>query len=390
MDEQAEAGVAEDFGLAGVVGQADAVFGEKRDGVEKSNRPDPDLTFPVFELILYTAKEKIIQDPQKGKGEVFMKKAICLLAALSLGMAVLAGAAMAWERGTHAFIADKLKKAGGPYNIDEMYGAMAPDVFNYLFTMPNVAFRDYLYDQTHHQFLKVKEAVKWGYEKSSAYGFLSHNNVWGADSTAHIASRTLLLNEGYVITKAKMLNNWLIANVPQYAALVSEAPAVGVDICHNVIEAAGDIVLARNDTSVGAKLMEIALRPKPHMQNLMVRAYAQGLSDVSGSRGYFITLAQAEQLIRSEETKFRISCIGYGYLLQQDESVILANVIAEFKQLAVLYLALNGLPVPDEGTLNALLNVSFQVADSLIKDDYMREIQATIAMVKRNMVKEVK
>ncbi|TRZ84535.1 hypothetical protein D4R89_13405 [bacterium] len=55
MDEQAEAGVAEDFGLAGVVGQADAVFGEKRDGVEKSNRPDPDLTFPVFELILYTA-----------------------------------------------------------------------------------------------------------------------------------------------------------------------------------------------------------------------------------------------------------------------------------------------------------------------------------------------
>jgi len=70
--------------------------------------------------------------------------------------------------------------------------------------------------------------------------------------------------------------------------------------------------------------------------------------------------------------------------------VILANVIAEFKQLAVLYLALNGLPVPDEGTLNALLNVSFQVADSLIKDDYMREIRATIAMVNRNMVKEVK
>ena len=38
----------------------------------------------------------------------------------------------------------------------------------------------------------------------------------------------------------------------------------------------------------------------------------------------------------------------------------------------------------------ALLNISFQVADSLIKDDYMAEIMATIAMVKRNMVKEVK
>jgi hypothetical protein len=319
-----------------------------------------------------------------------MKKALCLLAALSLGVAMLAGAAMAWERGTHAYIADKLKKAGGPYNIDEMYGAMAPDVFNYLFTAPHVLFRDYLYDQTHHQFLKVKDAVKWGYEKSSAYGFLSHNNVWGADSTAHIASRTLLLNEGYIITKAKMLNNWLIANVPQYAALVSAAPAVGVEICHNVIEAAGDIVLARRDSSVGAKLMEIALRPKPHMQNLMVRAYAQGLSDVSGSRGYPIDLSQAEQLIRSEEEGFRSSCIAYGFLLQQDESVILENVIAQFKQLAVLYLALNGLPNPGEATLTLLLQVSFQVADGLIKDDYMKEIQATIAMVKRNMVKEVK
>ena len=319
-----------------------------------------------------------------------MKKTICLLAALAIGMAVLAGAAIAWERGTHAFIADKLKKAGGPYNIDEMYGAMAPDVFNYLFTMPNVAFRDYLYDQTHHQSLKVKTAVKWGYEKSSAYGFLSHNNVWGADSTAHIASLTLLLNEGYVITKAEMLNYWLIANVPQYAALVSGAPAVGVDICHNVIEAAGDIVLARNDTSVGAKLMEIALRPKPHMQNLMVRAYAQGLSDVSGSYGYPINLSQAEQLIRSEEEGFRTSCIAYGFLLQQDESIILANVIAQFKQLAQVFLALYGLPVPDDATLTALLQVSFQAADDLIKDDYMGEILATIAMVKRNMVKEVK
>jgi hypothetical protein len=319
-----------------------------------------------------------------------MKKAICLLAAVSIGLAMVAGAAAAWERGTHAYIADKLKKAGGPYNIDEMYGAMAPDVFNYLFTEPNVLFRDYLYDQTHHQFMKVRNAVKWGYEKSSAYGFLSHNNIWGADSTAHIASLTLLQNEGYIITKAKMLNDWLIANVPGYAALVSSAPGVGVEICHNIVEAAGDIVLARHDPSVGAKLMEIALRPKPHMQNLMVRAYAQGLADVSGSKGYPITLAQAEGLIRSEEEGFRTSCIAYGYLLQQDESIILENIIAQFKQLAQLFLTLNEIPVPDDSTLTALLEVSFQGADLLIKGDYMREVQATIAMVKRNMVKKIK
>jgi hypothetical protein len=319
-----------------------------------------------------------------------MKKAICLVAAVSIGLAMLAGAAAAWERGTHAYIADKLKKAGGPYNIDEMYGAMAPDVFNYLFTAPNVLFRDYLYDQTHHQFMKVRNAVKWGYEKSSAYGFLSHNNIWGADSTAHIASLTLLQNEGYVITKAKMLNDWLTVYAPGYADLVGAAPGLGVEICHNIIEAAGDIVLARHDRSVGAKLVEIALRPKPHMQNLMVRAYAQGLADVSGSKDHHITLVQAEQLIRSEEEGFRTSCIAYGYLLQQDEEIILANVIAQFKQLAQLFLTLNGVDVPDDTTLTALLQGSFQAAIPLIQGDYMKEIQATIAMVKRNMVKEVK
>jgi len=318
-----------------------------------------------------------------------MKKGFCLLAAVGLALALWAGTGMAWERGTHAYIADKLKKAGGPYNIDEMYGAMAPDVFNYLFKAPNVLFRNYLYDQTHHQFLKVKNAVKWGYEKSSAYGFLSHNNVWGADSTAHIASRTLLPNQGYIITKAEMLHGFLL-NDPLYAALVGSNPAIGLEICHNVIEAAGDIILARHDASAGSKLIKIALRPKPHMQNLMVRAYAQGLAEFSASTPYAIDLTAAEQLIRSEETKFRTSCIGYGYLLQQSESVILENVIAQFKELAQDYLALYGIPNPGPEALEALLQASFGLALPLIQDDYMKEIQATIAMVKRNMVKEVK
>ncbi|MCX7975309.1 MAG: hypothetical protein N3B16_12560 [Candidatus Aminicenantes bacterium] len=69
--------------------------------------------------------------------------------------------ALAWEKGTHAFIADKLKKADGPYNIEEMYGAMAPDVFNYLFSLPRILYRDYLHDQTHHHFLKVQQAIKF-------------------------------------------------------------------------------------------------------------------------------------------------------------------------------------------------------------------------------------
>lgn len=318
-----------------------------------------------------------------------MKKGISLVLAVAIAVTVLAYPSPAWERGTHAFIADVLKKAGGPYNIDEMYGAMAPDIFNYMFSPPNVLFREYLYDQTHHYFQKVRNAVKWGYEKSSAYGFLSHNNTWGADSTAHLASLTLFPGEGYVITKAQMLNGWLMANVPAYAALLGPYPDIALEICHNIIEATGDIVLVRYDASVGAKLLEIASRPKPHMQNLVVRAYAQGLSDASASFGFYLTPVEAEQLIRSEEGNFRTSCIAYGFLLQQDESIIMANVIEQFKQLAYVYLGLYGIPVPSDPELEALLQVSFTVAISLIQNDYMDEILATIDMVKRNMVKEV-
>lgn len=319
-----------------------------------------------------------------------MRKRISLVLAVALVLTAMAGSSLAWERGTHAYIADILKKAGGPYNIDEIYGAMAPDVFNYMFTIPNVLFRDYLYDQTHHNFMLVKDAVQWGYEKASAYGFLSHNNLWGADSTAHIASRTLLPGEGYVITKAQELNSWLMTYVPPYALLLGPYPDVALEICHIIIEAAGDIVLVRFDPSVGANLVEIASRSKPHMQNLMARAYAMELSHVSASLGYHLTPPQAEMLIRNEEQNFRDSCIAYGTLLQQDESTILGGVIQQFKLLAQVYLVANGIPVPSDPELQALLEVSFSAAFPLIEGDYMDEIFATIAMVKRNMVKEGK
>lgn len=296
---------------------------------------------------------------------------------------------LAWERGTHAFIVHQLKKASGPYDIEEMYGAMAPDAFNYLFTMPGLAYRDFLYDQTHHYFLKVQNAVKYGYEKPSAYGFISHNDTWGADSTAHHASLTLLPNEGYVITKARMLDDYLKSVSPEYYNLFKDYPAVALEVCHNIIEAAGDIVLVRHDRSLGLKLMQIVARPKTNMQNLMVRAYANDLAEFSRLTPFPLSLAEAEQFIRVVENEFRTSCIAYGWLLQQDEAVILENVILQFKQLAVAYFTALGLPIPDDTLLTALLQASFQVALELIQNDYMPEIMATLEMLRKGMVKEV-
>jgi hypothetical protein len=320
-----------------------------------------------------------------------MKSSAIVLVSICLLLAFMSGTVSGWERGTHAFIAHHLKKANGPYDIEEMYGAMAPDAFNYMFTLPGLLYRDFLYDQTHHYFLKIQHAVKYGYEKASSYGFISHNDTWGADSTAHHASLTLDPNEGYVITKAKMLDDYLKSVSPDYYNLLKDYPAIALEICHNIIEAAGDIVLVRYDRTLGSKIIQIAARPKTNMQNLMVRAYAKDLYDFSQTTPVPLdSLAAAEQLIRTEENNFRASCIAYGWLLQQDEATILENVIAEFKNLAALYLTAVGLPVPDEATLTALLQGAFQAAIGLIENDYLPEIMATINMLKKSMIKEVK
>ena len=85
--------------------------------------------------------------------------------AAALGLAISADA-FAWEKGTHAYIADLVRKKAGVLNIEEIYGAMAPDAFNTLFTVPGLAFRDWLYEETHYNFMKVWNAIRMGREKS--------------------------------------------------------------------------------------------------------------------------------------------------------------------------------------------------------------------------------
>ncbi|MCL4477241.1 MAG: hypothetical protein M1508_13645 [Nitrospirae bacterium] len=63
-----------------------------------------------------------------------------------------------------------------------------------------------LYIATHYDFLKVWDASRNEVERSLAYGFVSHNDMWGADFTAHHSGRTYGQTEGYVIAKAEILD----------------------------------------------------------------------------------------------------------------------------------------------------------------------------------------
>ncbi len=317
-----------------------------------------------------------------------MKKAmIGFLGVLMLGL-VLAPSVFGWERGTHAFIAELIRKGGGPKTVEAMYGATVPDVFNYMFTEPGYFYRDFLYDQTHFQAMKVWNAVKSSAEKDAAKGFVSHNNVWGADMTAHTRSLTLDPNEGYIITKAKLLNSILMDD-PNYAALVGSVPDMALEICHDIVEAAGDIILKHADSSVGRRLVELARMPRPEASELLVRAYADDLADFSQTTPAPMNKEKAKRFIQAAETDFRSGVIAYGQLLEGDDETLIANIVEMYKALAASFLGSYGIPVPDDATLGALITAALDVSLQICQGDYMIEVLATAEMVKREIKKRL-
>lgn len=71
------------------------------------------------------------------------------------------------------------------------------------------------------------------------------NDVWGADSTAHHASRTLNSEEGWVIAKSKLLEQLLIDTFESIGLGREEYYELRIELCHNIVETAGDILIKR-------------------------------------------------------------------------------------------------------------------------------------------------
>ncbi len=122
-----------------------------------------------------------------------IRKSFLTLGLICLSALLLPTAAFAWNQATHAYIADRLNAHVGHDNLLEMWGSVAPDFFNYIFD-PAVC-PGWVSDQTHGMvsdtFLKVWNAADSEKEAALAYGFVSHNEAWGADHIAHESSLTL-------------------------------------------------------------------------------------------------------------------------------------------------------------------------------------------------------
>lgn len=169
------------------------------------------------------------------------KKELMMLGVIFLMLLSLSTEAFSWSAATHAYIENQLGKKRGLENSNEIYGGIVPDVFNYLFNYP--AFLDYLYGQTHEDFIKVWRPARWGLEKSFAYGFVGHNDVWGADFTAHHLCQTCGTGEGYAITKARELLT--IAPLPPELGIPED---VAIEIFHEIVENSVDILVSKRQT----------------------------------------------------------------------------------------------------------------------------------------------
>lgn len=192
--------------------------------------------------------------------------------ALVLLLLVSSIPALAWGPGAHAAIAIGVADQMGVTPSQEylllqaIYGASAPD----LAWLANESLASALGTATHLDpgYREPWDRAAWWsrVQRSFAWGWLTHNEVWGADYYAHLADPVAGVSPGYVERRA---------------AALSGLTGVPADTCHYYVEAAVDLLLDQQCPSLGLGelLAKAAASRDPQVPSLLVRCYA----DVQGS-----------------------------------------------------------------------------------------------------------
>ena len=217
-----------------------------------------------------------------------------------------------------------------------------------------------------------------GLGKSLAYGFASHNDLWGADSTAHHPGLTFGQAEGYVIAKAKMLAE-ILKQVPEYAAL-GFPDAVTLEISHELVEDGVDLLIKGMDPSIGQKLSSSAMSRTSNFPVLLVKAYARDFSQFSG-----ISYQNASKFIIAAEKEFRQSIVFYGQALMQDDATAIQLIAEGTAEVATSFLEANGIALPPNVDIVPLIEFAIEQSIDLCVGDFAAEIAATIDFVGKNL-----
>ncbi len=301
----------------------------------------------------------------------------CLAVALVfVVMGFFSSEAFPWGFATHAYIADHLGKTKNHQNADEIYGAVAPDMFNYLFDHPESL--GFLSNQTHLEFAKLWDVSNQGLGKSLAYGFASHNEIWGADATAHNSGLAFGQGVGYVIAKAALLAE-ILKQVPEFDAL-NIPDGLTLEISHELVEDGIDILVKSLDPWIGEKLSSSALFRTSNFPALLAKAYAEDFSQFAR-----ISDQDASKSLIAAEKEFRQRLVNYGKALTEDDATTIRLISEGTVEVAVIFLEAYGITPPPRGVIVALFEFGTEQSINLCADDFAQEIAATIDFVGQNL-----
>jgi len=285
-----------------------------------------------------------------------------------------------WGAATHAYLAKLLGHEPGVTNLQEMYGALLPDMLNLNFGYEH---QDYLWNETHYEFMKVVTRAGFDESKALAFGFASHNEDWGADYTAHISSITVNPEEGYVVAKKKILapqlklGIMLFLNVNGIAYTTELLDELALRIADTAVESAVDLLVSQNeDTQIGLRMQAAAQLRSPSVPMLLSRAYAKDFAEEAG-----IIVEEAILLIVETETQFKEYMELYGEILTQENAV--DSMAEQGARLAEQMLEQEygiEVEVPSE-----LMKTCLLTAIGVVQDDYSEELAATLDYVQEQL-----
>jgi hypothetical protein len=290
-----------------------------------------------------------------------MKKTRILIGFLAAALLVVPSSVYPWGSAVHAYIASHLK----PGNANVVYGSMAPDMFNYAFEVGPL--KDFMYDQFHTYPQLLWGVAKTFNEKSLAYGFMNHKED---DETAHYNGILIGRGEGYVIVKAKLLDAYLAGKFPEYAGLRAMAPDVSLEVAHNLIENAVDVLIRRVDPLIGLQMMRAAtVRDSvfPSMVNSVWGGYTPDLT-----------------VIPAVEAAFKTLMFQYGALFAtNNEAGIIDGLSAQMAGFAPVFLP-PGVDLPYE-TAFAIAKAGTLKGMELCRSTYLLEITLTTAQARQRL-----
>jgi hypothetical protein len=317
--------------------------------------------------------------------------------------------AFGWGNATHVYFAKELGAKFGFSNMHEMYGCTLDDCFNLVLTQEGQT----LAAMMHADAMPVWTVARGPIQKSLAFGFMTHNQQWGADLTAHTKSFAFpsfidpVTGEpgGYAIEKGwelmpavqpVLLPMLLAAGIPPDDYVVEGKVVqpgattlvmlIGPSLGHDLSETAVDLLLKRNiDRAIGVEMM-LAAKCRPACAGeLLAAAYANALSGYTGT----MNPDEAAAFIIESERVYQKSMQQYGmaFSLPEKETIALLS-----EQTVLVAEAFIGAALVQAGYQNKSVTVRAEdvtalltAAIDVVKRDYAREISKTLCFIEKGL-----